>query len=90
MIQLKTALGVSEDFYSHNEIFPIFGSGQGAINLPVIWLAISFAVGDVYDESAHGTEFVIPDQAISVLLTILGFVDDLANQVNMFKDNNVT
>eukprot|EP00957_Ditylum_brightwellii_P102065 7779838-Ditylum_brightwellii.AAC.1 len=68
---LKTALGISEDFYTHCELFLIFGSGHNATNLPGIWLAVSSTIGDIYDESAHGAEFFSPDQAIPVLLTIL-------------------
>eukprot|EP00957_Ditylum_brightwellii_P210088 15364555-Ditylum_brightwellii.AAC.1 len=79
--QLKTALEVSEDYYMHCKIFPIFGSSQGATNLPGMWLAISSTIGDVYNESAHGVECVGLDQAISVLLTILGFANDVTNQI---------
>eukprot|EP00957_Ditylum_brightwellii_P066668 5059384-Ditylum_brightwellii.AAC.2 len=88
--QLKTAFGASNDYYSHCKIYPIYGSGQGAINLPGIWLATSSTIGDIYEGLAHGAKFVSPDQAISVLLTLLGFVDDVTNQVNIFKDCNIT
>eukprot|EP00957_Ditylum_brightwellii_P197105 15016895-Ditylum_brightwellii.AAC.2 len=62
---------------------------QGATKSPGIQLATCSTFGDVHDESAHGTQFVSPDQEISVLLAILGFVDGATNQANMFKDNNV-
>ena len=39
--RLKTALGVSDEYYQHCKLFPIYGSGQGATNSPQIWLAIS-------------------------------------------------
>eukprot|EP00957_Ditylum_brightwellii_P164287 12507520-Ditylum_brightwellii.AAC.1 len=32
--QLKTALGVSEGYYSHRKTFPMYGSRQGATNSP--------------------------------------------------------
>eukprot|EP00957_Ditylum_brightwellii_P194116 14783077-Ditylum_brightwellii.AAC.1 len=62
--RLKTVLGVSDDYYTHSELFPIYGSGQGVTNLPHIWLAISSTICDIYNEHAKGTEFVSPDQAI--------------------------
>eukprot|EP00957_Ditylum_brightwellii_P073402 5578146-Ditylum_brightwellii.AAC.1 len=88
--KLKTALGVSDDYYTHCELFPIYGSGQGATILPHIWLDISSTIYDIYNEHAKGAEFFSPDQAIGVLLAILGFVDEVTNQVNMFQDNNAT
>ena len=88
--RLKTALGVSDSYYTHCELFPVYRSGQGATTLLHIWLAISSTICDIYDEHAKGAEFVSPDQAIWVLLAILGFVDNVTNQINMFQDNNIT
>eukprot|EP00957_Ditylum_brightwellii_P176879 13473354-Ditylum_brightwellii.AAC.1 len=34
--KLKTALGVSDDNYQHCEMFPIYGTGQGSTNSPMI------------------------------------------------------
>eukprot|EP00957_Ditylum_brightwellii_P118218 9016828-Ditylum_brightwellii.AAC.1 len=78
--RLKTALGVSEGYYSHCKTFLIYGSGQGATNSPHTWLVISSTICDIYEQSAHGAEFVSPDQGISILLAILEFVDDVNNQ----------
>jgi hypothetical protein len=33
---LKMALGISEEFYSHCDAYPIYGTGQGSGNSPVI------------------------------------------------------
>eukprot|EP00957_Ditylum_brightwellii_P167970 12786073-Ditylum_brightwellii.AAC.1 len=62
--RLKTALGVSDDCYTHCELYPMYGSGQGAAHSPHIWLVISSTICDIYDENAKGAEFVSPDQAI--------------------------
>eukprot|EP00957_Ditylum_brightwellii_P211581 15366339-Ditylum_brightwellii.AAC.1 len=62
-------------------------SGQGAINSPGIWLTISSAIGDIYDQSANGGEFISTNNAIALVLAILGFIDDVTNQVNEFTDN---
>eukprot|EP00957_Ditylum_brightwellii_P077305 5875386-Ditylum_brightwellii.AAC.1 len=59
-------LGASEESYSHCQLYPIYGSGQGATNSPTIWLV-------------HQVVFVI-----------LGFIDDVPTQVNMFCNSNIT
>eukprot|EP00957_Ditylum_brightwellii_P074965 5696845-Ditylum_brightwellii.AAC.1 len=86
----KTVLGVSEGYYSCCRTFPIYGSGQGATNSSQTWLVISSTTCDIYEQSAHGTEFVNTDQDVSILLAILGFVDGMNNQVNKFHQNDVT
>eukprot|EP00957_Ditylum_brightwellii_P140674 10715676-Ditylum_brightwellii.AAC.1 len=59
---LKTALGVSDKYYQHCQLYPIYGSGQGATNSPQTWLIISSTLFDMFEESAHGATFVSPDQ----------------------------
>jgi hypothetical protein len=49
--KLKTVLGVSEDFYSHCEFFPIYGTGQGSANSPVIWTIVSSALFECHEAS---------------------------------------
>ena len=46
---LKTQLGISTTSYSHCDLFPIYGSGQGAGNSPGLWCAISSVLFDVYE-----------------------------------------
>eukprot|EP00957_Ditylum_brightwellii_P156761 11931476-Ditylum_brightwellii.AAC.1 len=87
---LKTALGVSKEYYQHCKTFPIYGSGQGATNSSSIWLTISFTIGDIYEQLGNGIEFISPDKAIAFVLAILGFMDNITIQVNMFTDNQVT
>eukprot|EP00957_Ditylum_brightwellii_P144635 11018172-Ditylum_brightwellii.AAC.1 len=78
--RLKTALGESEEYYSHCEVFPIYESGQGTTNSPNIWLCISSSISDICEESAPGTEFISPVQIYSVLLAILGCMDEKSGQ----------
>ena len=87
---LKTALGVSDEYYQHCQLYPIYGSGQGATNSPQTWLIISSTLCDMFEESAHGATFVSPDQVHQVLLAILGLVNDANNQENEFRNNYVT
>jgi hypothetical protein len=35
--KLKTLLGISNEYYKHCKIFPIYGTGQGSGNSPAIW-----------------------------------------------------
>eukprot|EP00957_Ditylum_brightwellii_P047109 3577486-Ditylum_brightwellii.AAC.1 len=87
--RLETALGVSEEYYQHFTTFLICSSGQKATNSLSIWLTISSTIGDIYEQSANGTEFISPDKAISLVLAILGFVDNITNQDNVFTDNQM-
>eukprot|EP00957_Ditylum_brightwellii_P091960 7002065-Ditylum_brightwellii.AAC.1 len=83
-------MGVSQESYSHNEMYPLYESGQGAINLPNIWLIISSTLADIYDMEAHGATSISPDEKINTKLTLLGLVNDVTNQVNEFLNNDVT
>ena len=88
--RLKTALGVSDEYYQHCTTFPIYGSGQGATNSLGIWLTICSTIRDIVKQSANGAEFISSDNAIALVLAILGFVDNVTNQVNRFTGNQVT
>ena len=83
---LKTQLGVSEEFYQHCEFYPIYGSGQGSGNSPVIWLVISSVLYDCYEERAHGALFETVDRTVSIRLYMVGFVDDANGQTNDFAN----
>jgi hypothetical protein len=85
--RLKTDLGISEEFYQHCDLFPIYGTGQGSANSPAIWCFISNTLFDCFDAKAHGAIFESPDKSISVRLFMVGFVDDTTCQVNDFLDD---
>ena len=82
---LKTQLGVSEKFYKHCKIFPIYGSGQGAGNSPGIWCVISSVLFHAYDEKAHGATFRSPQGEIEAQVFMIGFVDDTSGSTNDFN-----
>ena len=67
---LKSQLGVSETFFKHCELFPIYGSGQGAGNSPGIWCCISSVIFDLYEVEANGASFWSPDKKIHVKVFI--------------------
>eukprot|EP00957_Ditylum_brightwellii_P100703 7674154-Ditylum_brightwellii.AAC.1 len=63
---------------------------QRATNSPHIWLVISLVICDMCEQHTNGAEFTSPDKHVSILLAILGFVDNITNQVKIFQDNDVT
>ena len=85
--KLKTALGVSESFYKHCSLFPIYGTGQGSQNSPAIWCIISSVLFDCFETKAHGAKFESPDKSQSITIFMVGFVDDSTGQVNQFTQN---
>ena len=90
--QLKTDLGLSEQTYSHqaNE-WPIYGTGQGSANSPMIWCFLSSVLFDAYEENATGASYEFPDRSGHINLSMVGYVDDSNGQTNMFaKDQQPT
>jgi hypothetical protein len=85
--KLKTILGVSDEFYSHCQFFPIYGTGQGSANSPVIWTIVSSVLFECHEAAGHGAHFTTPDQKMSINLSMVGFVDDSTGQVNKFLNN---
>ncbi|KAG7358422.1 reverse transcriptase RNA-dependent DNA polymerase [Nitzschia inconspicua] len=84
---LKTKLGLSEEAYSHCELHPIFGTGQGCANSPVIWVLISSGLFDAHTTKANGATFLSPDGSIRTQIYMVGFVDDSANCINDFTNS---
>lgn len=60
--RLKTAFNVSDTFFKHNNVFPIFGSGQGAGNMSGIWGCISSVTFDCYQQKSAWSNFFIARQ----------------------------
>jgi ribonuclease HI len=81
---MKTKLGVSEAFYQHSTIFPIYGSGQGSGNSPGLWCVISSTLFDLYEEKANGAMFQSPDGKEKIQIYMIGFVDDTSSSINDF------
>eukprot|EP00957_Ditylum_brightwellii_P086371 6572293-Ditylum_brightwellii.AAC.1 len=84
------APGVSDDFYQHYQAFPIYGTGQGSTNSPIIWLIISSTLFDIHETLSKGAQFCDPLQTVHVYIMIVGFVDDATGQTNKFYKNDVT
>lgn len=85
---LKTASGISDQYYSPCDNFPIHGTGQGSGNSPSIWLFISSTLFDVHTSLAQGATFVSPDGCHSIRFSMVGFVDDSTGSCNDFQPNS--
>ena len=82
--RLRTALGVSKEHYTHTDDKPIYGTGQGSGNSPIIWCFLSSALFTAHAERAHGAIFTTPTYDHFTKIGMIGFVDDSTGQVNDF------
>jgi hypothetical protein len=76
--KLKTELGISDKAYSNCTAFPLYGTGQGSGNSPMIWCFTS------------STLFESPDRTVTLSFSMVGFVDDSTSTVNDFHNNAAT
>jgi hypothetical protein len=86
--KLKILLGVSDEFCQNCTAYPIYGTGQGSANSPVIWLIVSSTLFTCHEQHAYGATFTTPDKSLSVALSMVGFVNDSTGQVNNFTANS--
>jgi hypothetical protein len=61
---IRTNLGLSESCYSHSEETPIYGTGQGSGNSPMIWCFISSLLYNCYNTQAYPVTYSIPNVPI--------------------------
>ena len=80
----KTKLGVSKDSYTHSEAFPLYGSSQGAGNLPAIWHVISYVLLNLYEEGAHSAMLMSPDGLATAKVFMISFINDISGRINDF------
>ncbi|KAI2499111.1 hypothetical protein MHU86_15381 [Fragilaria crotonensis] len=85
---IRTEMGLSETSYTHTDDAPIYGTGQGSGNSPMIWCFLSSVLYKCYDTNAHAAEYSNPDGTNQVALSMIGFVDDSNGQVNMFQEED--
>jgi hypothetical protein len=82
--RIRTDLGLAEESYSHCHSHPIYGTGQGSGNSPVIWCFLSSILYDCFDAKAFKAEYYSPDTSEHANLRMVGFVDDSNGQTNQF------
>jgi Reverse transcriptase (RNA-dependent DNA polymerase) len=85
--RIRTELGVADDGYTHSIDNPIYGTGQGSGNSPMIWCFLSSVLFQMYDELCHKALYCHPDRTNPMELGMIGFVDDSNGQTNCFMSN---
>ena len=85
---IRTEMGLSETSYSHSEHFPIYGTGQGSGNSPMIWCFISSLLYECYGTTTHAATYYNPDHTNPIRWSMIGFVDDSNGQVNVFSEED--
>ena len=61
--RLRTGLGVSESGYQHCNDFPIYGTGQGSGNSPIIWCFVSSILFQCADnDRVQDAQYKYPDK----------------------------
>ena len=85
---IRTEMGLSQTSYSHTENSPIYGTGQGSGNSPMIWCFLSSVLYDCYGSNAHAATYSNPDHTNSISWSMIGFVDDSNGQVNVFSEGD--
>ena len=86
--RLKTQLGISNESYTHSRLYPIYGTGQGSGNSPIIWLFIGSVLFDCHNSVANGAIFESPDRQLRVQISMTGYVDDNTGQTNDFMTDS--
>lgn len=81
--RIRTDLGVSVG-YIHSNDFPIYGTGQGSGNSPMIWCFLSSVLFHCYDDLAYAASYCNPDRSHQMEVGMVGFVDDSNGQTNNF------
>ena len=82
---IRTELGVSSTSYSHTDDMPIFGTGQGSGNSPMIWLFLVCVLFVIFEKLARQAKYCNPDRTNEITLAMIGFVDDSNGQNNNFQ-----
>ena len=87
---LRTAMGISDNYYTHTSKTPVHGSGQGSCASPTLWLIISSILMRCLDNTSSGMKIfpMIKGGHVS-RSTIDGFVDDtsLFSNLPFYQDD---
>jgi hypothetical protein len=73
---VKTALGISQEYYEDSNHTPLHGSGQGSGSSAPIWLFISSIIIDCLEDVAHRMEMSNPTGTLTLKQVIDGYVND--------------
>lgn len=84
LYRLKTTSGMAQESYSHTALHPIFGSGQGSGNSPMLWLFICSILMDAHFRLSNGARFFNPQRTLHSHVSSTSFVDDANGRTNLF------
>jgi hypothetical protein len=73
---IKTALGVSTEYYQDTSETPLHGSGQGSGSASTLWMFISSIIMTIYQDLAKGMQMTDADITDTIQHWIDGYVDD--------------
>ncbi len=84
---IRKDMGLSTTSYTHSPAFPIYGTGQGSGNSPMIWCFLSSLLFQCYETRAHCAAYCNPDRTKLTEWFMIGFVDDTNSQVNNYLES---
>jgi hypothetical protein len=87
---IRMEMGVAENGYVHRPEWPMYGTGQGSGNSPMIWCFLSCILFDCYDMDAHKATYCNPNKSTPMELGMIGFVDNCNGQTNDFHADETT
>jgi hypothetical protein len=73
---LKTKQGISTNCYSHSDLTPIYGNGQGAGDSPSQWSQESAILFDLYKQHSTGAQLSFRDGTLATKIPLAAFADD--------------
>jgi hypothetical protein len=73
---LKTGFGIMTDSYTSDDLYRIYGVGQGSKAGPVSWARVSSIRFQAQELLGHGIKFACPERIIHHARHSNGFVDD--------------
>ena len=85
---LKVMFDISDDYYQHGTLTPIYGNGQGSTNSSTAWLNISNYMLKCHRQQANGANYLDPTRTYQTRIFIVSFVDDMNLFSNMFETNH--
>ena len=82
---VRTELGLSSTSFSHSDLSPIYGTGQGSGNSSMLWLFLCCILFDIYDRMSTPARYTHPDRSKETNVSLIGLVDDNNGQANKFN-----
>ena len=86
---IKTALGVSQEYYKDTPATPLHGSGQGSGSASTLWLFISSIIMTIYQDLASGMHITNSDLSEKLQEWIDGYVDDTSIFTNLDETHEI-